>query len=78
MKKEHNKKILRRISSEAEERYLSEMMLRTRPQINLDGNRELVVEHHEGISEYSETRICIAAKAYEIVIEEYGLEYILN
>ena len=52
----------------AEQMDLPEAFLHGHPLVTLDGDLQLMVERHLGITEYGEQRICIAAKDYSIQI----------
>lgn len=47
---------------------LPEGFLHGQPLLTLDGDIQLMVERHMGITEYGEDRICVAAKNYTIQI----------
>lgn len=38
------------------------------PLVEISGNRRVVVEHHQGVSEYSTCRICIRVKGGGVLI----------
>lgn len=57
------------IREAAEQLDLPEGFLHGQPLLTLDGDLQLMVERHLGITEYGEQRICIAAKDYTIQIQ---------
>lgn len=57
------------IRQAAEQMDLPEGFLHGQPLLTLDGDMQLMVERHLGITEYGEERICIAAKDYTIQIQ---------
>ncbi len=57
------------IREAAEQMDLPEGFLHGKPLLTLDGDLQLMVERHLGITEYGEQRICIAAKGYTIQIQ---------
>lgn len=59
----------RQIREAAEQMDLPEGFLHGQPLLTLDGDLQLMVERHLGITEYGEQRICIAAKDYTIQIQ---------
>lgn len=56
------------IRKAAEQMDLPEGFMHGQPLLTLDGDIQLMVERHLGITEYGEQRICIAAKDYTIKI----------
>ena len=48
---------------------LPEGFLHGQPLLTLDGDLQLMVERHLGITEYGEQQICIAAKTFTIQIQ---------
>ena len=50
----------------AEQVDLPEGMLRGLPQITLDGDLQLLIERHRGITEYGTQRIRIATKSFTV------------
>jgi len=56
------------IREAAEQLDLPEGFLHGQPLLTLDGDLQLLVERHSGITEYGEQQICIAAKNYTIRI----------
>lgn len=57
------------IREAAEQMDLPEGFLHGQPLLTLDGDLQLMVERHLGITEYGQERICIAAKDYTIQIQ---------
>ena len=57
------------IREAAEQMDLPEGFLHGKPLLTLDGDLQLMVERHLGITEYGEQQICIAAKEYNIQIQ---------
>ena len=57
------------IREAAEQLDLPEGFLHGQPLLTMDGDMQLMVERHLGITEYGEDRICIAAKDYTIQIQ---------
>ena len=57
------------IREAAEQLDLPEGFLHGQPLLTLDGDMQLMVERHLGITEYGEEHICIAAKDYTIQIQ---------
>lgn len=43
------------------------------PHLELDGDRRLLLERHHGILEYSDERICVAARGAVVRIDGRGL-----
>ena len=68
--------IKQRIRLAAEQLDLPEGMLSGMPQITLDGNLQLLVERHIGITEYGNDRIRIAEKSFIIEILGEGLHLV--
>ena len=58
-----------RIREAAEQLDLPDGFLSGQPLLTLDGDLQLMVERHLGITEYGQERICIAAKAYTIQVQ---------
>ena len=56
------------IREAAEQLDLPEGFLHGQPLLTLDGDLQLMVERHLGITEYGEQQICIAARRYTIRI----------
>ena len=71
MKSDKTQKITFRqqIREAAEQMDLPEGFLHGQPLLTLDGDLQLMVERHLGITEYGQERICIAAKDYTIQIQ---------
>jgi len=70
LKSDKTKKVSFRqqIRKAAEQMDLPEGFMHGQPLLTLDGDIQLMVERHLGITEYGEQRICIAAKDYTIQI----------
>lgn len=68
MKNQQKETLRERIRMAAEQLDLPEGMLRGMPQVILDGDLQLLVERHMGITEYGTERIRIAAKNVTIEI----------
>ncbi len=67
--KEQKKPTLRQqIREAAEQLDLPEGFLYGQPLLTWDGDLQLMIERHRGITEYGEQRICVAAKDYTICI----------
>lgn len=68
MKRQQKESFRQIVRNAAEQLDLPEGMLRGLPQVTLDGNVQLLVERHMGITEYGTERICIVARGYTIEI----------
>ncbi len=68
LKQPKNKSLRQQIREAAEQLDLPEGFLSGQPLLTWDGDLQLMIERHRGITEYGETCICVAARDYTIRI----------